>query len=82
MFFEEWNEKDLADFIRRDRNHPSVVMWSVGNEVLEQWSNPADTLTFNRPICVEFLSGDQTQLRMNFPLMRSDKEIGGDCQGA
>lgn len=35
-FFKEWHERDLADLIRRDRNHPSVFMWSIGNEVLEQ----------------------------------------------
>ena len=32
-FFEEWGEKDLADMIRRDRNHLSVFAWSIGNEV-------------------------------------------------
>lgn len=32
-YFEEWWEKDLTDFIVRDRNHPSVIMWSLGNEV-------------------------------------------------
>ncbi len=35
-YFEEWGERDLRDMIRRDRNHPSVVMWSIGNEILEQ----------------------------------------------
>jgi beta-galactosidase len=35
-YFAEWGERDLRDMIRRDRNHPSVVMWSIGNEVLEQ----------------------------------------------
>lgn len=45
-FFDQWHEKDLADFVIRDRNHPSVFMWSIGNEVLEQWSNAsADTLS-------------------------------------
>jgi beta-galactosidase len=43
--FPEWHERDLTDMILRDRNHPSVFMWSIGNEVLEQWSDVnADTL--------------------------------------
>lgn len=32
-YFLDWWQRDLADFIRRDRNHPSVVMWCMGNEV-------------------------------------------------
>ncbi len=36
LLFDEWAEKDLTNFIRRDRNHPCVVMWSIGNEVPEQ----------------------------------------------
>ena len=32
-FFEEWGEKDLGDMIKRDRNHPSIFAWSIGNEV-------------------------------------------------
>jgi beta-galactosidase/beta-glucuronidase len=31
--FKEWAKRDLRDFILRDRNHPSVIMWSIGNEV-------------------------------------------------
>ncbi len=34
--FDKWHEKDLRDMIRRDHNHPSVIMWSIGNEILEQ----------------------------------------------
>ena len=34
--FEEWAEKDLVAMIHRDRNHPSVVLWSIGNECGEQ----------------------------------------------
>ena len=34
-FFEEWAESDVANWIRRDRNHPSVIMWSVGNEIYD-----------------------------------------------
>lgn len=35
-YFDEWGERDLTDMIRRDRNHPSVIMWSIGNEVMDQ----------------------------------------------
>jgi len=31
--FKEWSDKDLTDFVRRDRNHPSIFMWSIGNEI-------------------------------------------------
>lgn len=34
-FFEAWIEKDVASWIRRDRNHPSLIMWSVGNEIYD-----------------------------------------------
>ena len=45
-FFDEWADRDLTDLVLRDRNHPSILMWSIGNEVLEQWSSAdADNLT-------------------------------------
>ena len=36
QWFDDWWEADLAAMVRRDRNHPSVVLWSVGNETSEQ----------------------------------------------
>jgi beta-galactosidase len=41
--WEKWHKKDLEDFVKRDRNHPSVIMWSIGNEIIEQYDhdNPA-----------------------------------------
>lgn len=35
--FDEWHERDTRDMVLRDRNHPSVFMWSVGNEIREQF---------------------------------------------
>lgn len=34
-FFKEWSERDVASWIRRDRNHPSVIFWSIGNEIYD-----------------------------------------------
>ena len=35
--WDEWHKNDLEDQILRDRNHPSVIIWSIGNEIPEQW---------------------------------------------
>jgi beta-galactosidase len=35
-YFDEWSERDVTSFVRRDRNHPSVLLWSAGNEIGEQ----------------------------------------------
>ena len=37
-FFKEWSQKDITNLILNHRNHPSIVMWSIGNEIPEQWS--------------------------------------------
>ena len=57
-FFDEWHVRDVQDFIIRDRNHPSVVMWSVGNEIIEQ----SDT----RDDMIENLSAEEANLLLNF----------------
>jgi len=35
LYFDQWYERDVTDFITRDKNHPCVVMWSIGNEMLK-----------------------------------------------
>lgn len=36
-FFQEWADRDIANLVMNHRNHPSIVMWSIGNEIPEQW---------------------------------------------
>lgn len=36
-YFKEWSEREITDMVLRDRNHPSVILWSIGNEIKEQW---------------------------------------------
>ncbi len=51
-FFDEWAERDITTMLRRDRNHPSIIMWSIGNEVAEQWAGTAE----NAEKCAKMLA--------------------------
>src|SRR5450631_1820422 len=39
LYFNEWHETDLREMLRRDRNHPSVIMYSIGNEIPDQFND-------------------------------------------
>jgi beta-galactosidase len=54
--WETWHEMDLRTFIMRDRNHPSVFMWSVGNEIMEQWGDEKKGDTSGRVIARSLVS--------------------------
>ncbi len=43
--FPEWAEQDLKDGIRRDRNHPCIILWSIGNEI--EWTYPSYSRTYD-----------------------------------
>ncbi|WP_296686735.1 sugar-binding domain-containing protein [Flavobacterium sp.] len=43
--WDAWHKKDLEDFIKRDRNHPSIMMWSIGNEIREQFDSTGISIT-------------------------------------
>ncbi|HUO08396.1 MAG TPA: beta-galactosidase GalB [Phycisphaerae bacterium] len=50
QIFPDWHEQDLRAMIRRDRNSPSVVLWSIGNEVSEQYSG-ANGAAIGKSLC-------------------------------
>lgn len=60
----EWYKKDLSDFVIRDRNHPSVFIWSIGNEVIEQW----DTKDVNASLLTEDLANTVRSLDRTRPI--------------
>ena len=41
LYFKEWHKRDLEDQVLRDRNHPSVIIWSIGNEIPQQTDTSA-----------------------------------------
>jgi len=49
LYFDEWSERDVTSLVHRDRNHPSVVLWSAGNEIGDQL-NPRGVETLGKLI--------------------------------
>lgn len=68
-YFDEWWQRDLGDMLLRDRNHPSVVLWSIGNEVAESKGGPENVKRARmlqdfvhkteptRPVCLALQNG-------------------------
>ncbi|MEO8090790.1 MAG: glycoside hydrolase family 2 TIM barrel-domain containing protein, partial [Gemmatimonadales bacterium] len=74
-YFAEWSERDASDFIRRDRNHPSVVLWSAGNEIGEQ-STPDGAQVLRRLVEI-FHREDPTR-----PVTTGNDKIAADSNPA
>lgn len=69
LYFKEWHKRDLEDQILRDRNHPSVIMWSIGNEIPQQ----ADTSGYT--LAVE-LAGIVHSLDVTRPITAANNDPG------
>ncbi len=70
-YFDEWSQHDLIGFIHRDRNHPSVVMWSAGNEIGEQKQEKGNEIL--RPLIETFHREDPTR-----PVTTGNDNIAAD----
>lgn len=66
--FVEWGERDLADLILRDRRHPSIIMWSIGNEVdypNDPYSHPVlDTASIGQKVFGGYLPGNPDAMEL------------------
>lgn len=88
LIYDDWSEPDLRALIRRDRNHPSVIMWSTGNEVGEQYTGEEGALVARR---LRKIANDEDPTRtttasMNFaqadmPLPKEMEVINLNYQG-
>ncbi|MDT0675261.1 beta-galactosidase GalB [Autumnicola musiva] len=76
-YWEEWHEKDLTDLIVRDRNHPSIFMWSIGNEIPEQWNERGAEIGHELANIVKNLDSTRpVTAAMNPPIaVNSDEDI-------
>ena len=59
--WDQWHKRDLEDMILRDRNHPSVFIWSIGNEIAEQWGPNSEAGKIGRELTAIVKAIDPTR---------------------
>lgn len=74
LYWDEWHQRDLEDFITRDRNHASVMMWSIGNEIIEQY-NHADSAG---AVIAKELAGIVRKLDSTRPIVTANNDASPD----
>ncbi len=70
LYFDEWSKRDIQDHVRRDRNHPSVFIWSIGNEIREQFDSTGITIAKELVAAVKEIDSTRpvtSALTENFP---------------
>lgn len=81
QFFKAWHKRDLTDFICRDRSHPSVVMWSIGNELVEHKDNdPSKAIRIAKALMAIIKANDPTR-PVTFGCFRQ-KPMWNGCQNS
>lgn len=70
--WDAWHKRDLEDMVLRDRNHPSIFIWSIGNEIPEQWGEASGI-----PIARE-LSGIVKALDQTRPITSACNNVSTD----
>ncbi len=71
--WDEWHVKDLTDQLLRDRNHPSVFIWSAGNEIPEQWGGDKDA---SGKAILRELAGIVKSIDPTRPVVTANNETG------
>ena len=75
-YWDEWHKKDLQDFIIRDRNHPSIIIWSIGNEIQEQWNEKGVQTTKELKAIIRKLETTRPiTVAMNPPVNMPDADV-------